>query len=123
MEPEVLIKSPNKAEAEAILRDELLKGLDAFSDDDKVVIKLTIPEVPDLYKLVIDHPRTLRIVALSGGYELHDACRRLSHNHGMIASFSRALVGDLKLQMSDAEFNATLAQTVDEIYRASTIKV
>ena len=123
VEPEVLIKSPNKAEAEAILRDELLKGLDAFSDDDKVVIKLTIPEVPDLYKLVIDHPRTLRVVALSGGYELHDACRRLSRNHGMIASFSRALVDDLKLQMSDAEFNATLAKTVDEIYRASTIKV
>ena len=123
MEPEVLIKSPNKAEAEAILRDELLKGLDALGGDDKVMIKLTIPEVSDLYKPVIDHPRTLRIVALSGGYELHDACRRLSHNHGMIASFSRALVGDLKLQMSDAEFNATLAQTVDEIYRASTIKV
>ena len=123
MEPEVLIKSPNKAEAEAILRDELLKGLDALDADDEVMIKLTIPEVSDLYKPVIDHPRTLRIVALSGGYELHDACRRLSHNHGMIASFSRALVGDLKLQMSDAEFNATLAQTVDEIYRASTIKV
>ena len=123
MEPEVLIKSPNKAEAEAILRDELLKGLDALGGDDKVMIKLTIPEVSDLYKPVIDHPRTLRIVALSGGYELHDACRRLSRNHGMVASFSRALVGDLKLQMSDAEFNATLAQTVDEIYRASTIKV
>jgi fructose-bisphosphate aldolase, class I len=122
MEPEVLIKSPNKAEAEAILRDELLKGLDALGGDDKVMIKLTIPEVSDLYKPLIDHPRTLRIVALSGGYELHDACRRLSRNHGMIASFSRALVGDLKLQMSDAEFNATLAQTVDEIYRASTIK-
>ena len=123
MEPEVLIKSPNKAEAEAILRDELLKGLDALGGDDKVMIKLTIPEVPDLYKPVIDHPRTLRIVALSGGYELHDACQRLSRNHGMIASFSRALVGDLKLQMSDAEFNTTLAKTVEEIYRASAIKV
>jgi fructose-bisphosphate aldolase, class I len=123
MEPEVLIKSPNKAEAEAILRDELLKGLDALGGDDKVMIKLTIPEVPDLYKPLIDHPRTLRIVALSGGYELHDACRRLSRNHRMIASFSRALVDDLKRQMSDAEFNATLAKTVDEIYRASTIKV
>jgi fructose-bisphosphate aldolase, class I len=123
MEPEVLIKSPNKAEAEAILRDELLKGLDALGGDDKVMIKLTIPEVSDLYKPVIDHPRTLRIVALSGGYELHDACRRLSRNHGMIASFSRALVGELKLQMSSAEFNSALAQTVDEIYRASTVKV
>jgi len=123
MEPEVLIKSPNKAEAEAILRDELLKGLNALGRDDKVMIKLTIPEVPDLYKPVIDHPRTLRLVALSGGYELHDACRRLSLNHGMIASFSRALVGDLKLQMSEAEFNAALGKTVDEIYRASTLKV
>jgi|SRR5579871_513067 len=123
MEPEVLIKSPNKAEAEAILRDELLKGLNALGRDDKVMIKLTIPEVPDLYKPVIDHPRTLRVVALSGGYELRDACRRLSLNHGMIASFSRALVGDLRLQMSDAEFNAALGKTVDEIYRASTLKL
>jgi len=123
IEPEVLIKSPDKAEAEAILRDELLKGLDALGGGDKVMIKLTIPEAPDLYKAVIDHPRTLRVVALSGGYELHDACRRLSCNHGMIASFSRALVDDLRLQMSDAEFNATLAQTVDQIFQASTVKV
>jgi fructose-bisphosphate aldolase class I len=123
LEPEVLIKSPSKAEAEAILRDELLKGLDALGGDDKVMIKLTIPEVPDLYKPVIDHPQTLRVVALSGGYELHDACRRLSRNHSMIASFSRALINDLKLQMSDADFNATLAEAVDEIYRASTVKV
>ena len=123
LEPEVLITSPNKAEAETILRDELLKGLDALGSGDKVMIKLTIPDVPDLFKAVIDHPRTLRVVALSGGYELHDACRRLSRNHGMIASFSRALVNDLKLQMSDAEFNAALSQTVDEIFQASTVKV
>ncbi len=123
LEPEVLIKSPNKAEAEAILRDELLKGLDALDGNDKVMIKLTIPEVPDLYKPVIDHPKTVRVVALSGGYELHDACRRLSRNHGMIASFSRALIDDLKLQMSDAEFDTMLATTIDEIYRASTVKV
>jgi fructose-bisphosphate aldolase, class I len=123
LEPEVLIKSPNKAEAEAILRDELLKGLDALGGDDKVMIKLTIPDVPDLYKPVIDHPRTLRVVALSGGYQLKDACQRLSRNHGMIASFSRALVDDLRKQMSDAEFDAALAKAVDEIYRASTIKV
>ena len=123
LEPEVLITSPNKAEAETILRDELLKGLDALGSGDKVMIKLTIPDVPDLFKAVIDHPRTLRVVALSGGYELHDACRRLSRNHGMIASFSRALVNDLKLLMSDAEFNAALSQTVDEIFQASTVKV
>jgi len=123
LEPEVLIKSPNKAEAEAILRDELLKGLDALTGDQKVMIKLTIPEVPDLYKPLVDHDRVVRIVALSGGYEVSDACRRLSHNHGMIASFSRALLDDLKLQMSDAEFNATLAAGVDAIYKASTVKV
>ena len=123
LEPEVLIKSPNKAEAEAILRDELLKGLDALGGDDKVMIKLTIPDVPDLYKPVIDHPRTLRVVALSGGYQLQEACERLSRNHGMIASFSRALVDGLRKQMSDAEFDAALAKAVDEIYRASTIKV
>src|ERR1700761_5702586 len=122
LEPEVLIKSPNKAEAEAILRDELLRGLDALTGDQKVMIKLTIPEVPDLYKPLIDHDRVVRIVALSGGYEVSDACRRLSHNHGMIASFSRALLDDLKLQMSEAEFNAALAAGVDAIYRASTVK-
>jgi len=122
LEPEVLIKSPNKAEAEAILRDELLKGLDALPGDFKVMIKLTIPEVPDLYKPLIDHDRVVRIVALSGGYPMADACRRLSHNHGMIASFSRALIDDLKEQMSDSEFDAVLAKAVDAIYQASTVK-
>jgi fructose-bisphosphate aldolase, class I len=123
LEPEVLIKSPNKAEAEAILRDELLKGLDRLTDDQKVMIKLTIPEVPDLYAPLIAHPRVVRIVALSGGYELADACRRLSRNHGMIASFSRALVNDLEVNMSDAVFDATLAKACDAIYEASTVKV
>jgi fructose-bisphosphate aldolase class I len=123
LEPEVLIQSPSKPEAEAILRDELLKGLDTLGGDEKVMIKLTIPDTPDFYTPLIDHPRTLRLVALSGGYERHDACRRLARNHGMIASFSRALLGDLRLQMSDAEFNATLAGAVDEIYQASTVKV
>ena len=122
LEPEVLIKSPNKAEAEAILRDELLKGLDALPGDFKVMIKLTIPEVPDLYKPLIEHDRVVRIVALSGGYPMADACRRLSHNHGMIASFSRALIDDLKEQMSDSEFDAVLAKAVDAIYQASTVK-
>ena len=123
LEPEVLIKSPNKAEAEAILRDELLKGLDALPGDFKVMIKLTIPEVPDLYKPLIDHDRVVRIVALSGGYPLADACQRLSRSHGMIASFSRALVDDLKQPMSDADFDAALAKAIDAIYRASTVKV
>jgi len=123
LEPEVLIKSPNKAEAEAILRDELLRGLDRLTGDQKVMIKLTIPEVPDLYKPLIDHDRVVRIVALSGGYELNDACKRLARNHGMIASFSRALLDDLKQPMSDAEFDATLSKGVELIYKASVDKV
>jgi len=123
LEPEVLITSPNKAEAEALLRDALLKGLDGLSGDQKVMIKLTIPEVPDLYKPLTEHPRVVRIVALSGGYDLADACRRLSQNHGMIASFSRALIDNLKFEMSEAEFDATLAKAVDAIYEASTVKV
>lgn len=122
LEPEVLIKSPNKAEAEPILRDELLKGLDGLIGEQKVMIKLAIPEAPDLYKPLTDHPGVVRIVALSGGYELADACQRLSRNHGIIASFSRALVDGLKLRMSDAEFNAMLAKAVDGIYEASTVK-
>jgi fructose-bisphosphate aldolase class I len=123
LEPEVLIKSPEKAEAEAILRDELLKGLDALTGDQKVMIKLTIPEVPDLYKPLIDHPSVVRIVALSGGYGLAEACQRLARNHGMIASFSRALIDNLKVDMSEAEFDATLAKTCAAIFEASTAKV
>ena len=123
LEPEVLIKSPDKAAAEAILLDELHKGLDALPGDYKVMIKLTIPEVADLYAPLMKHKRVARIVALSGGYKLDDACARLSRNHGMIASFSRALLDDLKQGMSAAEFDAALAKVIDVIYRASTIKV
>lgn len=122
LEPEVSIKAPDKAEAEALLRDELLKGLDALPDSRNVMIKLTIPDTPDFYKPLIDHPRVVRVVALSGGYSRSDACARLTHNHGMIASFSRALINDLTKQMSDAEFDATLAASIDEIYKASVQK-
>ncbi|POR55103.1 fructose-bisphosphate aldolase [Paraburkholderia eburnea] len=122
LEPEVSIKAPDKAEAEALLRDELLKGLDALPDSRNVMIKLTIPDTPDFYKPLIDHPRVVRVVALSGGYSRSDACERLTHNHGMIASFSRALINDLTKQMSDAEFDATLAASIDEIYKASVQK-
>lgn len=122
LEPEVSIKAPDKAEAEALLRDELLKGLDALPASRNVMIKLTIPDVPDFYKPLIDHPRVVRVVALSGGYSRSDACERLTHNHGMIASFSRALINDLTKQMSDAEFDATLAASIDEIYQASVRK-
>jgi fructose-bisphosphate aldolase, class I len=123
LEPEVLITSPEKSAAEAILLAELLKGLEALPADRQVMIKLTIPDVTDLYMPLIKHDRVERIVALSGGYKRDDACRRLAKNHGMIASFSRALVEDLKASMSDAEFNAALAKAIDEIYTASTVKV
>jgi fructose-bisphosphate aldolase class I len=122
LEPEVSIKSPDKAGAEATLRAELLKGLDALPENSRVMLKLTIPDVPDFYEPLIEHPRVVRVVALSGGYTRADACERLSANHGMIASFSRALINDLKVSMSDSEFNATLAEAIDEIYEASVDK-
>jgi fructose-bisphosphate aldolase, class I len=86
------------------------------------MFKLTLPDVADLYKPLADHPRVARVVALSGGYTRADACGRLAANHGMIASFSRALVQDLRVSMSDAEFEMALAQSIDEIHRASTVK-
>ena len=123
VEPEVSINSPDKAGAEAILRAELTRQLDALPDGRQVMLKLTIPDVPDFYSGLISHKRVARVVALSGGYTRADACRRLAANHGMIASFSRALIGDLKHSMDDAEFDATLAESIDEIYQASTVKV
>ena len=123
LEPEVSIKSPDKAGAEKILLDELTKGLDALPPGRQVMLKLTIPEVPDFYAPLISDKRVLRVVALSGGYTRAEACKRLAANHGMIASFSRALAQDLRRSMSDAEFNKALADAIDEIYRASTVKV
>ncbi|PXW25328.1 fructose-bisphosphate aldolase [Paraburkholderia caballeronis] len=122
LEPEVSIDTPDKAGAEATLRSELLKGLDALPESRQVMVKLTIPDVVDFYQPLIEHPRVLRVVALSGGYTRSDACERLKLNHGMIASFSRALINDLKKSMSDDEFDAALAEAVDEIYRASVDK-
>ena len=123
LEPEVLIKSPDKAKAEALLKDALARHLDALPADQQVMLKLTIPDVPDLYQDLIAHDRVLRVVALSGGYSRADACQRLARNHGMIASFSRALLEELRASMSDAAFNAALAQAIDEIFTASTVKV
>ena len=121
LEPEVLIKSPDKPGAEAILLAELVRRLDAMRDG-QVMLKLTIPDKPDLYAPIIAHKRVQRVVALSGGYTREEACRRLAANHGMIASFSRALVQDLRVSMSDAEFNKALAESIDEIFRGSTVK-
>ncbi len=123
IEPEVSIKSPDKAGAEAILLAELSGKLDTLPDGRQVMLKLTIPDVPDFYSALINHKRVARVVALSGGYTRAAACQRLSANHGMIASFSRALAEDLRYSMSDAAFDAALAKAIDEIYRASTAKI
>jgi len=122
LEPEVLINSPGKAAAEAILLEELHKGLDALPAGQSVMLKLTIPEIPDFYAPLINHERVIRVVALSGGYTLDVACERLAENHNMIASFSRALLDGLRHSMSDADFDAELAMVIDKIYRASTVK-
>ena len=108
--------------AEAILQTEILRKLDALPGDRKVMLKLTIPDVSDFYAPLIAHKRITRVVALSGGYTRADACKGLAKNHGMIASFSRALVDDLKKSMSDAEFNAALGKAIDEIFTASSVK-
>ncbi len=123
LEPEVSIKSPDKKGAEAILLDELKKGADALPAGRQVMFKLTLPDVTDLYLPLVNHPRVARVVALSGGYTREDACKRLAANHGIIASFSRALVQDLRVSMTDAEFEAALAHSIEEIYNASTVKV
>ena len=123
IEPEVSIKSPDKAAAEAILLSELTSKLDALPGGRQVMLKLTIPEVPDLYSGLVKHQGVARVVALSGGYTRAEACRRLAANHGVIASFSRALAEGLNHSMSDDEFDAALAKSIDEIYQASTVKV
>ena len=123
LETEISIKSPDKAGAEAILLADLTKGLNALPAGRQVMFKLTLPEASDFYAPLIHDKRVARVVALSGGYTRAEACKRLAANHGMIASFSRALAQDLRRSMSDAEFNAALASSIDEIYRASTVKV
>ncbi len=123
IEPEVSIKSPDKAAAEAILLEELTKKLDVLPGGSQVMLKLTIPDVPHSYSALTTHKGVARVVALSGGYTRADACRRLAANHRMIASFSRALTEGLKHSMSDVAFDAMLAESIDEIYRASTVKV
>jgi fructose-bisphosphate aldolase class I len=122
IEPEVNIKSPERAEADQILLEELLKALDALPGDDRVMLKLSLPTKAGLFDPLVDHPRVLRVVALSGGYSRADACRELARNRGIIASFSRALLEDRRHQMSDEEFDRTLGEAIDEIHQASTVK-
>ncbi len=120
IEPEVNIKSEERGEADVLLRDSLLAALNDVPDDRQVMLKLSIPEKAGLFADLIDHPRVLRVVALSGGFSRSDACAELSKNKGMIASFSRALLSDLRAQMSDSEFDKALGEAIDEIYAAST---
>jgi fructose-bisphosphate aldolase class I len=123
IEPEVSIKSPERAAADAILRDQLMSALDALPADRQVMLKLSLPIEANLYAPLVGHPRVARVVALSGGYSRAEACRELARNRGVIASFSRALLEDLRHGMSDAEFDRTLGAAIDEIYEASTDKV
>jgi len=119
LEPEVTISIADKAKAEDILRDEILAGLDALSADQDVMLKLTLPENPNQYKALVEHPRVMGVVALSGGYSREEANTRLAQNAGVVASFSRALTEGLSAQQSDAEFNAAIGETIDSIYEAS----
>jgi len=120
IEPEVTISIADKAEAEDILLAELTKHLDALPEDQQVMLKLTLPEKDNLYKPLVDHPRVMRVVALSGGYSREEACARLGRQTGMIASFSRALSEGLSAQQSDDQFNTTLAGSIDNICTASS---
>lgn len=119
IEPEVDIHSPEKGKAEDQLKGALLKGLDGLDDDQSVMLKLTLPDVDNHYRELVEHPKVLRVVALSGGYDRDDACERLSANHGVIASFSRALTEGLTAQQSDDEFNAALDAAITAIAKAS----
>jgi fructose-bisphosphate aldolase, class I len=120
IEPEVDINSPSKAAAEALLKARILAELDGTSDEAPVMLKLTLPEADGFYTDLIEHPRVLRVVALSGGYSRDEANARLSRNHGMIASFSRALTEGLTAQQSDSEFNAALDSAIGSIFAASS---
>jgi fructose-bisphosphate aldolase class I len=119
IEPEVDIHSPEKAAAEALLKQALLDQLASLTDDQVVMLKLTLPDQDDFYAELVHHPRVLRVVALSGGYSRDDANALLARNHGVVASFSRALTEGLSAQQSDAEFNAALDASIESIYRAS----
>ena len=120
IEPEIDITSPEKAAAEALLKASILEQLDTLSGAQMVMLKLTIPEQADFYADLINHPRVLKVVALSGGYSRDEANKRLFQNKGMIASFSRALTQGLSAQQSDDEFNTELDKTIQAIYEASS---
>jgi len=123
IEPEVNIKSAERAEADELLRGEILRHLDQLAEGSEVMLKLSIPANPGTFDALVKHPRVLRVVALSGGFSRTDACRELAKNSGMIASFSRALLENLRHDTSDSDFDRDLGEAIDEIYEASTDKV
>ena len=119
VEPEVDIHCPEKAKAEELLKTAIREELDALPEGQLVMLKLTLPEKDDLYAEFVTHPKVVRVVALSGGYTREEGNRRLRRNHGIVASFSRALVEGLSAQQSDAEFNAVLNTSIQSIFEAS----
>jgi len=119
IEPEVDINSTTKAEAEVLLKREILAELDRQPASQPIMLKLTLPDIDGFYGELVAHPSVLRVVALSGGYSREESNARLSRNHGVIASFSRALTEGLSVKQSDAEFDALLDSTIESIYRAS----
>jgi fructose-bisphosphate aldolase class I len=123
LEPEYSIKAPDRAEGEEILLREILAGLEALPDGQQVMLKLSLPVRPNAFKPLVEHPKVLKVVALSGGFSRDEACAELARNEGMIASFSRALLDSLRAPMSAAEFDAALGEAIDAIHAASTEKV
>jgi len=119
VEPEVDIHSPEKGKAEALLKTAILDRLGQLDRDQHVMLKLTLPDVDDFYADLVDNPNVLRVVALSGGYSRNEANARLARNHGVVASFSRALTEGLSVQQDDAEFDATLDESIASIFNAS----
>ena len=123
IEPEVNIKSADRAASDGLLQAAILAALDALGDGQQVMLKLSIPAVPGTFDELINRPQVLKVVALSGGFSRAEACAQLAQNPGMIASFSRALLSDLRSDMSDDQFDATLGGAIDDIYTASTTKL
>jgi fructose-bisphosphate aldolase class I len=119
LEPEYSIKAPDRAQGEEVLKREILGQLEALSGGQQVMLKLSIPVVANFYRELIEHPKVLSVVALSGGYSTDEACEKLAANHGMIARFSRGLLQDLRAHQSDEEFDRTLGTAIDQIYQAS----
>jgi fructose-bisphosphate aldolase, class I len=119
LEPEVDIKSPDKAMSEQYLKQYLLAGLESIGDDQSVMFKVTLPEQDNFYRELVEHPKVLKVVALSGGYSREEANAKLARNPGVVASFSRALTEGLRADQSDEEFNRALDQAIQSIYEAS----